>query len=113
MRSTGIWIAMLAASLGTGCARSGVTRMGSTRPPRDANCELTLASQTPLPVAPAAPTGLTAAAIAQMQINLSWIDVTGETTYTLQLSTNGVNVTTIATLSGSIQNIYSAVAGVF
>ena len=54
------------------------------------------------PTAPAAPTGLTATAVAYNQINLSWTDnATNESDYYVERSTDGTNFTQIATLSSN------------
>jgi len=53
---------------------------------------------------PSAPTGLVASAASSSQINLSWNDVSGETGYRLDRSTDGVNWTTAANLSSGTRS---------
>lgn len=57
------------------------------------------ASATLVPVAPA---GLTASAASPTQINLSWSDVTGESGYKLERSTNGATWTQVATTAAGV-----------
>src|SRR5882724_1853581 len=54
-------------------------------------------------LAPAAPSGLTAAAVSASQITLSWNDVTGETSYKVLRSSNGGGTwTQVATVGANV-----------
>lgn len=58
-----------------------------------------VASATTVPAAPASPTATAASA---SQINLSWTDVTGETGFIIQRSTDGVNWTQVGTTAVNV-----------
>ncbi|MDW8297525.1 MAG: fibronectin type III domain-containing protein, partial [Raineya sp.] len=67
-----------------------------------------IANATTLPNPPSAPTGLTATAVSQTQINLSWTDnATNETGYKVERSLDGVNFTEIASSLPANTTTYS------
>lgn len=55
------------------------------------------------PIAPAAPTGLSASAAGSTRVNLTWVDATTtETGFRLERSTNGVAFTTLASVAANV-----------
>jgi fibronectin type 3 domain-containing protein len=63
----------------------------------------TAATQSPAPTPPTAPSGLTATAVSSAQINLTWVDNSNnETGFKIERSTDGVNFTQIALISGGL-----------
>lgn len=71
------------------------------------NTNETLNLLSSLPAAPAAPTNLAATAVSTSQINLSWSDVSNETGYTIERSTNGTSWTQLATVGANITSYAS------
>src|SRR5207237_846961 len=68
------------------------------------------ASGTTLPLAPAAPSGLTATVASSSTINLAWTDnSTNETGFTIQRSTYNVTFTQVGTVGANV-NTYASTA---
>ncbi len=64
-------------------------------------------NQTQATLAPLAPSGLAVTAVSSSQINLAWNDVSGESSYKVQRSSNGTTWTTIATVGANITTYQS------
>jgi rhamnogalacturonan endolyase len=76
--------------------------VGMSNPPTP---DIVYTTNSPPPVAPSAPDGLTATAVSDSQINLSWADnSTNEEGFRVERSTNGIDFTQVALVTANFTN---------